>query len=239
MPAHAAKLMEVAVARLDVGDGPDGPSGSIVLTAATLQAGALVWIVETTEHEGDQWHLVAGEPGLDELAIPFGWVAASIDGGMTLRRPDLDCPEGPLSVEQSASLGGLGRLACYGDTPIDLIGFTPLGCGAGGSPRTGTPDWLNGTWSGLGIGDREPVPPDFKVDSSIIARVAPAANVRAGCAQPGWFRFRGHHDDPASATCRTETVDGLAMIAVEPRISELLCRTSFVINDALPMEGPP
>ena len=113
MPAHDARLMEVAVARLDVGDGPDGPSESMILTPATLHTAALVWILETTEQGGDRWHLVAGEPGLDELAIPFGWVAPTIDGAATLRRPSLDCPAGPLSVEESAVLGGFGRLACF------------------------------------------------------------------------------------------------------------------------------
>jgi hypothetical protein len=130
-------------------------------------------------------------------------------------------------------------LACYGSGRIALIGFTPLGCGAGGSPRAGTPEWLNGTWTGIGIGNREPVPPDFEVEFGTTAKAAPGGRVPGGCDAPGWYRFTGHFDDPASATCRTEYADGAAAIVVEPHISELFCRGNLVLESAVRLPGEP
>jgi hypothetical protein len=105
--------------------------------------------------------------------------------------------------------------------------------------RTGTPDWLNGTWSGTTIGDREPAPPDYEVEGFLHARAAPGSASLGGCGDPGWRRFLGHFDDPASQTCRTETADATGVIhVVDPRLSELLCRSELVLTDALPIGRP-
>lgn len=101
------------------------------------------------------------------------------------------------------------------------------------------PDWLNGTWSALGIGDAEPRPPDFEAGSEIYAQAAPTGAVQEGCGRAGWHRFLGHFDDPASVTCRTETSDGAGIVSLDPRLSQLLCRASLVLTDAKPLAGSP
>jgi hypothetical protein len=167
-------------------------------------------------------------------------VPVAIDGTPTLREPDLGCPPRSTTVQELAALAPLGRLACFGAEQTDFVGFTPIGCGAGGSPRTGMPDWLNGTWSGIGIGSAEAAPPDFAVDASIVARAAPGLAIEQ-CGSPGWYRFVGHFDDRAAATCRTETTtpNGDQAVTVEPILSELLCRAQLVITEAVAVQPPP
>ncbi|MGI8659407.1 MAG: hypothetical protein ACR2K4_11685 [Candidatus Limnocylindria bacterium] len=234
----AGWLASIAVESVSVGarGEEDDPTG---LQPAELRRGELVWIVDRIEEGGDAWLLVAAAQDFDEFAMPFGWLPERQTSEPTLANADLECPRPPLSVAQAEHLGRFGGLACYGDTTVELIGFTPLGCGAGGSPRTGTPEWLNGTWSVLGIGDAEPQPPDFEVGLAIYARAAPAGAVHGGCGPAGWYRFLGHFDDPASVTCRTETSDGAGVVRLDPRLSQLLCRASLVLTDALPLAGPP
>jgi hypothetical protein len=144
-----------------------------------------------------------------------------------------------MPVAQLVGLGMFGGLACYGSGPISVDGFSPTACGIGGSPRTGTPDWLNGTWSGTTIGDREPEPPDYEVEHVVHARAAPGSTSLGGCGDPGWRRFLGHFDDPASELCRTQTSDAAgAMHVVDPRLSELLCRSELVLTDAIQIAPP-
>lgn len=234
----AGSLASIAVESVSVGTRgeKDDPTG---LQPAELRRGELVWIVDRIEEGGDAWLLVAAARNFDEFAMPFGWLPERQTSESTLASADLECPRPPLSVAQAEHLGRFGGLACYGDTAVELIGFTPLGCGAGGSPRVGTPDWLNGTWSALGIGDAEPQPPDFEVGSEIYAQAAPTGAVQAGCGRAGWYRFLGHFDDPASVTCRTETSDGAGVVRLDPRLSQLLCRASLVLTDAIPLAEPP
>jgi len=224
----AADQLTVAASRAD--DEPD-----IGLTPGAVSAGQRVWVLETL---GD-WHLVVAEGVRDELTLPFGWVPGQLDGADTLEATGMSCPSSPMPVSRLVGLGMFGGLACYGSEPIDFDGFTPIACGIGGSPRTGTPDWLNGTWSGMTIGDREPAPPDHEVEHFLNARAAPGAGSLGGCGDPGWRRFLGHFDDPASAACRTETSDAAgATRVVDPRLSELLCRSELVLTDAIPIAQP-
>jgi hypothetical protein len=235
----AAELREVAVAELVVGNAPEKLAEAMRLTPGAIVEGERVWVLASAEADGMSWDLVVADRRADEPNIPFGWVSSDLDGAPSLRPASLACPSPPLSVEEAMPLAGFGGLACFGAAPIEIIGFTPLGCGAGGSPRVGTPDWLSGTWTVLGIGNRAPMPPNFEVDASISARAAPALAGPPGCDRPGWFRFIGHFDDPASSTCRTETVDGVVPVVVEQRLSELICRSQLVVTDAIPADGQP
>jgi hypothetical protein len=231
-----AELRQVAVAELAISGFEGDP---IRVTPGTLREGDLVWVLRADAADRAS-HLVAAADGmLDEASLAFGWVPVAIDGTPTLREPDLACPQRSTTVDELAALPPLGRLACFGDAAISFVGFVPVGCGAGGSPRTGTPEWLNGTWSGLGIGNEEPAPPNFEVDASVIARATPGLAIEP-CGSPGWYRFAGHFDDPASATCRTETTtpDGSRPISVEPMLSELLCRAQLVITEAVRVPPP-
>ena len=223
---------------LALDSGPAEIEETAAVTPAVLAAGEQVWVLETRQTTSGAWHLVVADQMVPDFEIPFGWVTAERDGAPVLGAAPLACPDPPLSVDQAAELGRFGGLACYGNVPIEVRGFTPIGCGAGGSPRTGTPDWLNGTWSGIGIGDREPSPPDFDVGAAIGARVQPGHSPEAGCGQPGWFRFVGRYDHPASSTCRTQDTNGLVEVVIDARVTELLCRTQLVLTDVLPLQDP-
>jgi hypothetical protein len=183
----AAAYRQVAAERLSVAASRADDVSDADLTPGTVNAGQRVWVLETV----GTWHLIVAEGVRDELAIPFGWVPEQIDGAATLAPVVMTCPSSPMPVSQLVGLGMFGGLACYGSEPIDFDGFTPIACGIGGSPRTGTPDWLNGTWSGMSIGDREPLPPDHEVDFFLHVRAAPGSAALGGCGDPGWRRFLG------------------------------------------------
>jgi hypothetical protein len=230
----AESLVEVAVDVLTIGPPPGGVADQgIAVLAGAVAEGTRLWILE----EGDGVMLVAAL-GFFEDEMPIGWAPASEAGAPTVRPVDLACPLPPLTVEQLAGLGSMGGLACYGDASIGLIGFSPVGCGVGGSPRTGEPDWLNGTWSGISIGNEEPMPPDFEVAHGITGHVPPGAEVPGGCGEAGWYRYAGHFDDPASLTCRTEIAEA-QVIVVEPVVSQLICRDKLVLESGARLPGAP
>ncbi len=217
----------------------DDFAGEQGLLPADLQEGDMVWIIERAEVSGQAWYLVAANHAEGEFAMPFGWMPAMLEGRPTVEPSGLECPRIPLTVPAAAGLGTFGGLACYGDEPVQLVGFTPIACGIGSSPRVGVPDWLNGTWTIVGIGDVPPQPPDFTVGATVSARAAPGAPIDGQCGTPGWYRFLGHFDDPAAPTCRTEMHDAGGMIRTDPRLSQLLCRASLVLTDSMPINGPP
>lgn len=237
MPSPAAELREVAAESLEPGEPPAGIADIVSITPGAISRGEQVWVLETVDVDGDDWHLVAIDRLMDEFNLPYGWIPAIADGSPTLVQTDIACPAPPLPVGAVTELGRYGGLACFGSANIEIVGFTPLGCGAGGSPRSGTPEWLNGTWTAVGIGNREPLPPDFEVEHAVLARAEPGPVVPAGCGTPGWYRFTGHFDDPAAATCRTQLSES-PVVVLDPRLSGLICRSQFVITsaEALPRE---
>jgi hypothetical protein len=228
--------VEVTVDRLSIGPAPkDIEAPSVRVTPGTVPAGTRLWVIDET----DDWMLVVAlEQGLEE-ATPIGWVPTQVDGSPSVGPVDLECPPPQLTVPDLLALGALGGLACYGDRKVELIGYSPVACGVGGSPRTGSPEWLNGTWTGVNIGNQEPVPPDFEVEFSIRAQAAPGSGIQDGCGETGWYRYLGHFDDPASATCRTETALGARPFVVEPQVSRLFCRGNLVLESSARLPGPP
>jgi hypothetical protein len=228
--------VEVTVAALAIGPAPNHiGEPQVRVLPATVPAGTRLWVIDET----DEWMLVVAlEQGLEE-ATPIGWAATQLDGAPSVGPVDLACPPPQLAVPDLVALGALGGLACYGNREVELIGFSPVGCGIGGSPRTGLPEWLNGTWTGVNIGNREPVPPDFEVDFAIRAQAAPGSGISDGCGEPGWYRYIGHFDDPASETCLTQSAVGAASVVVEPQVSRLLCRANLVLEASARLPGPP
>lgn len=232
----ARELVEVAVDELAIGSAPEGiAEPDVRVQPATVRDGTRLWVLDET----DGWMLVVAlAEGLEETT-PIGWVASEVGGERTVRPVGLACPASPVTVEQLLALGSFGGLACFEDRSIDVLGYVPAGCGIGGSPRVGSPEWLNGTWSSYVIGADAPMPPEVEVGVVIGARAAPESTLPSPCGAPGWYRFSGHFDDPASATCRTESVDGLVAIVVEPHVSELLCRDNLVLDSAVRLAGRP
>ena len=234
----ASELLVRMLGDITVGTHPDMSDGSGLIPGQLL-AGDLVWIADRAQVRDETWYLVVSNHVVGEFGMLFGWLPELVDGARTTEPAALDCPGQPVTVPAAAALGIFGGLACFGDDAIELVGYSPIGCGAGSSPRTGTPEWLNGTWTAVSIGDAKPEPPDFTVGASITASAAPTGAVDGVCGAPGWYRWLGHHDDPAAATCRTETSDGARIIRTDPRLSQLLCRASLVLTDQAPIAGPP
>jgi hypothetical protein len=123
---------------------------------------------------------------------------------------------------------------------IEIVGYLVEGCGSGSSPRTGEPDWLNGTFSSVPVADR-PVPPGGELpEETIFLRASPGVTAST-CegATAGWYRFAGHFDDPASSTCRTTwSTDAGTVEEVDPAVAEVLCRLRFAITELTPTTEP-
>jgi len=235
--APAPQLRRVAVATVSISDELLDP-WVVRVQPGELEKGELLWVLDTALIDEREWHLVAVDRLTDDFSMPFGWVPTSAEGSATLESLDLECPNSPISVDQlTTTMGQFGGLACYGGASVEVTGFTPLGCGIGGSPRVGSPEWLNGTWTGVHIGSRQPRAPNVGVDHSLNARLLPDSTF-APCAAPGWYRFSGHFDDPASATCRS-VMTGPPDVVLDPRHSELLCRARFVIEETFARPDAP
>lgn len=236
--APSADLRIVAVDGVKIGDAPAG-ADPFAAVPSRLAVGEEVWVIDTAEAAAGLAALVVVDRPVLEYMLPMGWIPLETDGVPTLAETDRPCPPHPTAVSDLDLLGRLGRLACFGGRVVTIEAFAPVGCGIGGSSRVGEPEWLNGTWSGLTLGDAEPNPPDFEVEVALRARIAPGADV-PDCGEAGWYRFTGHFDDPASATCRTtdQTPAG-APVVIDERLSELLCRSEFVLERAAPIAPRP
>jgi hypothetical protein len=235
-PAALPQRGEVAVDGLELFAGPDG-GGSAV---AALPRGASVLLLEAAADP--DWVLVMGLDGDlgDELSVPFGWTAERDGAATRITRVAADCPAGAISVDAFRTLQPADGLVCYGGTAREVVGWLVEGCGAGASPRSGEPEWLNGTFSSVPVSDTA-IPPGGAVpDDIIFLRASPGvtASTCSGIAA-GWYRFAGHFDDPASTTCATTTsADGTTMETVDPALAAALCRLRYAITSLTATTAP-
>jgi hypothetical protein len=230
----APELRAVAIGGLTVGDAPPGadPLGAV---PTALQPGEVVWVLDTVEVDGREHVLVVTDRDVPELETPFGWIPSAMGGEPTLVATDVTCPAPQLLAADVMRLGRFGGLGCFGNDPIQLIGIAPMGCGMGGSPREGEPEWLNGTWSGLSVGD---APPQAAAEVPFVTvRAAPGVGLAGDCGEPTRYRFTAHFDDPASESCRTIEETGAGVVTLDERLSAFLCRTHLVITEAQPLAG--
>lgn len=230
----APELRVVAVDGVTVGDAPPG-ADPLEAVPTELRRGELVWVLDTAEVDGRERVLVVADRDVPELETPFGWIPSATDGEPTLAAAGVACPAPQLLIADVIRLGRFGGLACFGGNPIQLSGIAPMGCGIGGSPRVGEPDWLNGTWSGVSIGD---APPQAGAEVPFVtARAAPDVGPLGDCGEPARYRFIAHFDDPASDSCRTTEETQAGAVLLDERLSVLLCRTRLVITEAQPLAG--
>jgi hypothetical protein len=212
-------------------------------TVATLSAGSPVLLVEEAAADPNQILVLGVDdvgPGAigDELAIPFGWAAERSGDTEQLAREPVECHVPPLTVHRVWAREPDGGFVCHGNEPIEIIGYLVEGCGSGASPRTGEPEWLNGTFSSVPVTGAE-VPAGADLPEEVIfLRASPGvtASTCAGLAA-GWYRFEGHYDDPASSTCRTTWSNG-TVEEVDPALAEVLCRLRFAITGVTPTTPP-
>jgi hypothetical protein len=123
---------------------------------------------------------------------------------------------------------------------IEIVGYLVEGCGSGASPRTGEPEWINGTFSSVPVSGVAVAPEEALSEETIFLRASPGvtASTCAGLTA-GWYRFSGHYDDPASSTCHTIwSTDGGTTEEVDPAVAEVLCRLRFAITGLTPTTEP-
>src|SRR5680860_747764 len=100
VPEPSTGIARIAIDGLEVGPRSDGSDDGARIQPAELSAGELVWVIDVSQRPEETWLLVAADRGVDEFAIPFGWIPEDLDGDPTLEPVVIDCPEPPLGVPQ-------------------------------------------------------------------------------------------------------------------------------------------
>jgi hypothetical protein len=187
--------------------------------------------------DGYVW-VPVGVLGLDELPEPGGeptdfvergWVAIGDGETEWLELLDPRCTDDEPTLQHLSSLTEWERLACYGDRQLTFEGV--LGCGGCGGYTNGTftPQWLAApSMDFISVDPQERIGP-------LALRWSPDGQARpdTGGVAP-ILRVTGHFDDPAAATCSITfvdvTFDVRSETQVDPAMSELYCRTQFVVD---------
>ena len=190
------------------------------------------------EADGFTWYPVAVLT-VDELPAPggaplaredAGWVAVGDGQSEWLELLDPRCTDDGPTLQHLGSLTEWERLACYSDRQVTVEGV--LGCGGCGGTIGGTfsPEWLAYP---AGFDFLSVEPQDYIGPLSL--RWPPDGPERPD--EPGVapiLRVTGHFDDPAAAECRHTWISDVSGEQVEtrtePAISELFCRSNFVVE---------
>lgn len=242
-PLRIDGLALVVVDGLRVRSAPGTGTDSKVL-AEPLTKGSEVFIVDgPTSANAYSWWQVQAVTG----SRFFGWVAAAgRDGEVWLAPATVECPQKP-TVGDLARLGGARSLVCYGGRDLQIRAFRRGFCGDGIAMSAGSPEWINGVFGGDALLDREA---EFGDETAleIYGRAHPSLIDSSpeyqicGDASDGWFDVTGHFDDPVSSDCRItaydETSDPSLEVEMEPALSILWCRQTFVYTDLHPASGP-
>ena len=208
--------------------------GELLVVGPTFGYGAFGPAME----DGYTWYPV-GTIGLDELPAPGGapieilvrgWVAIGDGESEWLELLAPRCTDDEPTLQHLSSLTEWERLACYGDRQLTFEGV--LGCpGCGGLyPGTFTPEWL----AFPSYSDPISVEPQDSIGPMDL-HWSPDGQARPntdGIAPI--LRVTGHFDDPAAEGCSivfmAGPASGIEESEVDPAISELFCRTNFVVD---------
>ena len=242
-PLRIDRLALVVVDGLRVRSAPGTGTDSKIL-AEPLTKGSEVFVVDgPTSANAYSWWQVQAVTG----SRFFGWVAAAgRDGEVWLAPATVECPEKP-TVGDLARLGGARSLVCYGGRELQVRAFRQQLCGDGIAMSAGSPEWINGVFGGDALFDREAKWWDetgLKIHSRAHPSFSRSAPSYFDCSEhgTGWFDVTGHFDDPVSSDCRItaydETSDPSLEVEVEPAVSILWCRQTFVYTDLHPASGP-
>ena len=213
----------------------------------TLQAGDLLVVGPTfgyrafgpSTEDGYTWYPV-GVLGTQDLPAPGGDPMEFVEvGAVAVGEGDIAwvelldprCTDDEPTLQHLSSLTEWERLACYGNEQITFEGV--LGCGGCGGFVGGefTPEWLAhpNNYDLISV-----EPQDFIGPMAL--HWSPDGPERLA-EEPGVapiLRVTGHFDDAASAECShtwvTNTFGVQAETTTDPAISELFCRTNFVVD---------
>jgi hypothetical protein len=195
-----------------------------------LDAPTLLYVFDgPITSDGYDWYQVMPSR-VDYLPSPYGvgWVAAgSRDGEAWIGPAAADCP--PPTVGQIAALSGLGALACFGNSQLELEGDLG-GCAARDPALSPAEPWPTRCW--LSPFD---CCPDVVPYPSGITVWNEAVLAHPSDAQPA--RVIGHFDDPAAAGCADVAPDGAG--TVPTGWGTFVCRTSFVVDEVMSAGASP
>jgi hypothetical protein len=186
-----------------------------------------------------EWYQVkAWRPRSPSVSWPVGWVArAGHDGEVWFRSTTLSCPASPGTVEALLALAPADRLACYGDTTLQIravVGTAAVDCDPARFGCPTGPEWLAGS----------------ALRASISASVdAPAAGVPIALEQgagldpdaieqAGVVRLRGTFDHPDSTSCGPDPERPGSAGPLSPTEAVLECRMRFVVTAVTPETFP-
>ena len=208
--------------------------GELLVVGPTFSYGAF----GPFEESGFTWYPV-GVLGLEELPAPGGepieivdrgWVAIGDGETEWLELLAPRCTDDEPTLQHLSSLTEWERLACYGDRQLTFEGV--LGCpGCGGLyPGTFTPEWL----AFPSYSDPISVEPQDAIGPMDL-HWSPDGQERPNTdGVAPILRVTGHFDDPAAEGCSIVFMGGPASgieeSEVDPAISELFCRTNFVVE---------
>lgn len=242
-PVRIDGLALVVVDGLRVRSAPGSGTDSTI-SAGPLTKGSEVFVVDgPTSANAYSWWQVQAVTG----SWSFGWVAAaSRDREVWLAPATMECPEKP-TVGDLARLGGARSLVCYGGRDLQIRAFRQQRCCDGITMSAGSPEWINGVFGPDTLLDREANRHD-ETALEIYGRAHPSlidsGTEYFGCDEQGtgWFDVTGHFDDPVSSDCRItaydETGDPSLDVELEPALSILWCRQTFVYTDLHPAPEP-
>ena len=190
------------------------------------------------EESGFTWYPV-GVLGLQELPAPGGnpiemtergWVAIGDGETEWLELLAPRCTDDEPTLQHLSSLTEWERLACYGDRQVTFEGVLSCGGCGGLAPGTFTPQWLAFPMYSDVISVE---PQDFIGPMDLHwSPEGPERPNTDGFAPI--LRVTGHFDDPAAESCSmvfmSGPASGIVESEVDPAISELFCRTNFVVD---------
>jgi hypothetical protein len=217
---------------------------SAILDPHLTAGDRLLVVAGPVEGSGYDWYQVDPMPRDSSSGPPFGWVAAaSRDAEPWIEGLDVACPAGPASIAELVRLAPEERLVCYGDAKITFAAWA-RSIGIADGPMWGTPGWLVPLRDYRYIGGRTgPVMHVmFAPDSTGPASGLPPLEAEPwGVSDgPSRYRFTGHFDDPASASCRSGFDDPFTGTREEHPAaqSRLTCRMQLVITKRELLHAP-
>ena len=208
--------------------------GELLVVGPTFGYGAFGPAME----DGYTWYPV-GVLELNELPAPGGapiemavrgWVAIGDGESEWLELLTPRCTDDEPTLQHLSSLTEWERLACYGDRQITFEGV--LGCGGCGGlyPGRFTPEWL----AFPSYDDPISVEPQDAIGPMDL-HWSPDGQERPNTSGVApILRVTGHFDDQAAEGCSIVFIGGPASgieeSEVDPAVSELFCRTNFVVE---------
>ena len=211
------------VVRSDPGVGPDSEIFDWMLDAPTL-----LYIFDgPVSADGYAWYRVMPSR-VDYLPSPYGigWVAAGgKDGEPWIGQAAPECP--PPTTEEVAALSGLGALACFGDTPLELEGDL------GGCSARDPSSFPAETWPArCSLAPFDCCPDVVPYPSGITTWFEAVLSTPIEGPQPS--RLIGQFDHPSATDCPDAARDGAP--PAPDGWGRFVCRTSFVVAEAVPLD---